>query len=252
MFPTCRAMYQPVALASLSLYLNLSAVASFGLGMARLSLRHPLDQVSSSSHSTKQSRQATMVTAEPTSHVLKTVSVDLGDRTYPIYIGDGLLEQGDLLRNHVTSNKALVITNDRVGPLYLDQTVKVLEEGGVEVETVVLPDGEEYKSLEVLTKVLDKALESRLDRTCTFVALGGGVIGDMVGFAAAIYQRGVKFVQVPTTLMAMVDSAVGGKTAVNHPLGKNMIGAFYQPQAVLADTATLATLPDRELVRRLP
>ncbi|CAM9259318.1 unnamed protein product, partial [Hapterophycus canaliculatus] len=160
-----------------------------------------------------------------------------------------LSRSGDLLRRHVTSKKALVITNDRVGPLYLDKTVKVtiLEAGGVEVETVVLPDGEEFKSLEVLTQVLDKALSSRLDRKTTFVALGGGVIGDMVGFAAAIYQRGVKFVQVPTTLMAMVDSAVGGKTAVNHPLGKNMIGAFYQPQAVLADMSTLKSLPDREL-----
>lgn len=179
--------------------------------------------------------------------LLKTVTVDLDQRSYPIYIGTGILDSGDLLRKHVTSKKALVITNDRVGPLYLEQTVKILEAGGVEVETVVLPDGEEFKSLEVLTKILDKALETRLDRKTTFVALGGGVIGDMVGFAAAIYQRGVNFVQVPTTLMAMVDSAVGGKTAVNHPLGKNMIGAFYQPQAVIADMDTLRTLPDREL-----
>eukprot|EP00903_Cladosiphon_okamuranus_P012199 g11442.t1 len=188
-----------------------------------------------------------LLIGQPVAGLLKTVTVELEDRSYPIYIGEGILESGDLLRRHVTSRKALVITNDKVGPLYLAQTVKVLEAGGVEVETVVLPDGEEFKSLEILTKILDKALSARLDRKTTFVALGGGVIGDMVGFAAAIYQRGVKFVQVPTTLMAMVDSAVGGKTAVNHPLGKNMIGAFYQPQAVLADTDTLKSLPDREL-----
>ncbi|CAB1115544.1 unnamed protein product [Ectocarpus sp. CCAP 1310/34] len=202
-------------------------------------------------HTTAAARRArtgtSMVATEPAAGLLKTVTVDLGDRSYPIYIGDGILDSGDLLRRHVTSKKALVITNDKVGPLYLDKTVKILEAGGVEVETVVLPDGEEFKSLEVLTKILDKALSARLDRKTTFVALGGGVIGDMVGFAAAIYQRGVKFVQVPTTLMAMVDSAVGGKTAVNHPLGKNMIGAFYQPQAVLADMGTLKSLPDREL-----
>ncbi|CAM9249425.1 unnamed protein product [Ectocarpus sp. 13 AM-2016] len=203
-------------------------------------------------HTTAAARRAptgtNMVATEPAAGLLKTVTVDLGDRSYPIYIGEGILDGGDLLRRHVTSKKALVITNDKVGPLYLDKTVKILEAGGVEVETVVLPDGEEFKSLEVLTKILDKALSARLDRKTTFVALGGGVIGDMVGFAAAIYQRGVKFVQqVPTTLMAMVDSAVGGKTAVNHPLGKNMIGAFYQPQAVLADMGTLKSLPDREL-----
>ncbi|KAG5186105.1 3-Dehydroquinate synthase [Tribonema minus] len=188
-----------------------------------------------------------MVASPPSKTLHSTVEVDLGSRTYPIYIGEGILREGDLLRKHVTSKRALVITNDRVGPLYLDETVAVLREGGVQVETVVLPDGEEYKSMEVLMKIMEAALTHRMDRTCTFVALGGGVIGDMVGFAAAIYQRGVKFVQVPTTLMAMVDSAVGGKTAVNHPLGKNMIGAFYQPQAVIADMATLRTLPDREL-----
>jgi 3-dehydroquinate synthase len=188
-----------------------------------------------------------MVASMEKSKLLSTVDVDLGDRTYPIYIGEGLLKDGGLLLKHVTSKRALVITNDRVGPLYLDDTVQTLRDGGVEVDTVVLPDGEAHKTMDVLMLILEKALTCRLDRSCTFVALGGGVIGDMVGFAAAIYQRGVKFVQVPTTLMAMVDSAVGGKTAVNHPLGKNMIGAFYQPQAVLIDTATLRTLPDREL-----
>jgi len=177
-----------------------------------------------------------------------TLEVDLGERTYPIYIGQGLLEEGSLMRKHVKGKKALVVTNDLIAPIYLDKCVAALEkEGNIEVETVVLPDGEEYKNMEVLNKVLDKALQARLDRKCTFVALGGGVIGDMCGFAAAIYQRGVNFIQVPTTLMAMVDSSVGGKTGVNHHLGKNMIGAFYQPQCVLIDTDTLNSLPDREL-----
>mmetsp|Transcript_21395 Transcript_21395/g.28100 ORF Transcript_21395/g.28100 Transcript_21395/m.28100 type:complete len:454 (-) Transcript_21395:323-1684(-) len=182
------------------------------------------------------------------SHPLEIVEVDLDDRSYPIYIGRNILDDGELLRKHVTGKKALVVTNDVVAPLYLDRTVAALErDGSIEVDTVVLPDGEENKSMEVLMQILDKALAAQFDRKCTFVALGGGVIGDMVGFAAAIYQRGVNFIQVPTTLMAMVDSSVGGKTAVNHPLGKNMIGAFYQPQCVLIDTDTLNSLPDREL-----
>ena len=176
-----------------------------------------------------------------------TVEVELGDRTYPIYIGSGLLAGGDLLRKHVPGNTALVVTNETVAPLYLDRVVAALSEGGeIRVETVVLPDGEEHKNVDVLMKVFDKALDARLDRQTTFVALGGGVIGDMTGFAAASYQRGVHFVQIPTTVMAMVDSSVGGKTGVNHPAGKNMIGAFYQPRCVLVDTDTLSTLPDRE------
>jgi 3-dehydroquinate synthase len=175
------------------------------------------------------------------------VEVELGDRTYPIYIGSGLLAGGDLLRKHVPGNTALVVTNETVAPLYLDRVVAALSEGGeIRVETVVLPDGEEHKNVDVLMKVFDKALDARLDRQTTFVALGGGVIGDMTGFAAASYQRGVHFVQIPTTVMAMVDSSVGGKTGVNHPAGKNMIGAFYQPRCVLVDTDTLSTLPDRE------
>eukprot|EP00904_Undaria_pinnatifida_P013521 jgi/Undpi1/929/HiC_scaffold_10.g04393.m1 len=219
---------------------------AFNIGPSVAMVRHHRHNAAKAT-STAAFASPTMVAAEPVAGLMKTVTVDLDDRSYPIYIGTGILDSGELLRRHVTSKKALVITNDKVGPLYLDKTVAILEAGGVEVETVVLPDGEEFKSLEILTKILDKALSARLDRKTTFVALGGGVIGDMVGFAAAIYQRGVKFVQVPTTLMAMVDSAVGGKTAVNHPLGKNMIGAFYQPQAVLADMDTLKTLPDREL-----
>lgn len=176
-----------------------------------------------------------------------TVEVELGDRTYPIYIGSGLLAGGDLLRKHVPGNTALVVTNETVAPLYLDRVVAALSEGGeIRVEVVILPDGEEHKNMDVLMKVFDKALDARLDRQTTFVALGGGVIGDMTGFAAASYQRGVHFVQIPTTVMAMVDSSVGGKTGVNHPAGKNMIGAFYQPRCVLIDTETLSTLPDRE------
>lgn len=145
-------------------------------------------------------------------------------------------------------SKVLLITNDRISPMYLEKYEKLLtKNSNLQVETLVLPDGEENKSMDVLQNILDKALECTLDRKATFVALGGGVIGDMVGFAAAIYQRGVNFIQIPTTVMAMVDSSVGGKTGVNHPLGKNMIGAFHQPQCVFIDTDTLQTLPDREL-----
>ena len=188
-----------------------------------------------------------MASSVSTASPAATVEVELGDRAYPIYIGSGLLAGGDLLRKHVPGNTALVVTNETVAPLYLDRVVAALSEGGeIRVETVVLPDGEEHKNVDVLMKVFDKALDARLDRQTTFVALGGGVIGDMTGFAAASYQRGVHFVQIPTTVMAMVDSSVGGKTGVNHPAGKNMIGAFYQPRCVLVDTDTLSTLPDRE------
>lgn len=179
---------------------------------------------------------------------MQTVQVALGDRSYPIYIGQGLLDRSDLLQQHVLGKKVLIVTNETVAPLYLDRCINALSSGGRhEIQVVTLPDGEQFKSLEVLQQVWDKALQSRLDRNSTFVALGGGVIGDMCGFAAAAYQRGVHFIQVPTTVMATVDSSVGGKTGVNHPLGKNMIGAFYQPQCVLIDTDTLITLPDREL-----
>lgn len=181
--------------------------------------------------------------AQPTA----TVEVDLGDRSYPIYIGSSLLDNGELIRRHVPGNTALVVTNETIAPLYLDRTVAALSEGGnIRVEVVILPDGEEHKNMDVLMKVFDKALEAKLDRQTTFVALGGGVIGDMTGYAASSYQRGVHFIQIPTTVMAMVDSSVGGKTGVNHPAGKNMIGAFYQPRCVMIDTDTLATLPDRE------
>ncbi|KAL1217070.1 3-dehydroquinate synthase [Cardamine amara subsp. amara] len=181
------------------------------------------------------------------------VEVDLGNRSYPIYIGAGLLDQSELLQRHVHGKRVLVVTNERVAPLYLDKTIDALTRGNpnVTVESVILPDGEKYKDMDTLMKVFDKAIESRLDRRCTFVALGGGVIGDMCGYAAASYLRGVNFIQIPTTVMAQVDSSVGGKTGINHRLGKNMIGAFYQPQCVLVDTDTLNTLPDREMASGL-
>lgn len=179
------------------------------------------------------------------------VKVDLSDgRDYPIYIGDGFddIEAGKLLRSHITGKRALLITNDRIEHWYLEKYKNILQqEGDVQIDTLVLPDGEANKNMQVLEMILDKCLTLGLDRKVTLIALGGGVIGDMVGFASAIYQRGVNFIQIPTTVMAMVDSSVGGKTGVNHPLGKNMIGAFHQPQCVFIDTKNLETLPDREL-----
>lgn len=175
---------------------------------------------------------------------MKTLNVPLADRSYPIYIGPALLG-ADYIRGHIRASQVMVVTNETVAPLYLEKVVDGLS--GLKVETVVLPDGEQFKSLAVLERVFDALLKGRHARTTTLVALGGGVVGDMTGFAAACYQRGVDFVQVPTTLLAQVDSSVGGKTAVNHPLGKNMIGAFYQPKAVVIDTDVLATLPEREL-----
>lgn len=181
------------------------------------------------------------------------VEVDLGNRSYPIYIGAGLLDEPGLLQRHVHGKRVLVVTNTTIAPIYLDKVVHALtyKNVNVTVESVILPDGEKYKNMETLMKVFDKAIESRLDRRCTFVALGGGVIGDMCGYAAASYLRGVNFIQIPTTVMAMVDSSVGGKTGINHSLGKNLIGAFYQPQCVLIDTNTLKTLPGRELASGL-
>jgi len=176
---------------------------------------------------------------------MRTLHVDLGDRSYPIYIGPRLLSDAELYRRHVTGRKVMIVSNETVAPLYLGRVALALV--GYDVESVILPDGEAYKTLEVLNRIFDALLANRFDRRCTLLALGGGVIGDMAGFAAACYQRGVSFVQVPTTLLAQVDSSVGGKTGVNHPLGKNMIGAFHQPLCVVADTETLDTLPDREL-----
>ena len=178
---------------------------------------------------------------------MRTLSVALDARSYPIHIGTGLLADPGLILPHLKTKRVAVITNTVVGPLYLAPFVAGLRERGLRVTEIVLPDGEAHKDWPTLNLIFDGLLGERCDRSTTLIALGGGVIGDMVGFAAASYQRGVPFIQVPTTLLSQVDSSVGGKTAINHPLGKNMIGAFYQPRLVLADIATLDTLPDREL-----
>lgn len=181
---------------------------------------------------------------------MRVIEVELGGgRNYPIYIGSGLLRRAELFRPHISGSQVMVVSNQTVAPLYLDAVLEALQ--GWEVHSKILPDGEEFKTLTVADSVFSALLEVPCDRLTTVVALGGGVIGDLAGFVAACYQRGVPYIQVPTTLLSQVDSSVGGKTAVNHPLGKNMIGAFYQPRGVIADTDTLRTLPDRELVAGL-
>ena len=186
--------------------------------------------------------------SEHTHRVAPTLlNVDLGERSYPITIGPGLLSNGDLLARHISGRKVAIVTNTTVAPLYLERVAAPLREAGREVIAIILPDGEEYKNWASLMQVFDTLLANQADRRTTLVALGGGVIGDLTGYAAASYMRGVPFVQIPTTLLSQVDSSVGGKTGINHPLGKNMIGAFYQPRAVLADTSSLDTLPAREL-----
>ncbi|MBB5213073.1 3-dehydroquinate synthase [Microbulbifer hydrolyticus] len=177
---------------------------------------------------------------------MHSLHVDLGDRSYPILIGSGLLKDPRYFEQCIRGKQVLIVTNETIAPLYLETVLAALS-GFAKIDTVQLPDGEAFKTLDTVNRVFDTLLEKRHDRSTTIVALGGGVIGDMSGFAAACYQRGVDFVQVPTTLLSQVDSSVGGKTGVNHPLGKNMIGAFYQPQLVLIDIETLTTLPDREL-----
>jgi 3-dehydroquinate synthase len=176
---------------------------------------------------------------------MKTLTVSLAERSYPIYIGEGLIERGELYNSHIRGKQVLIVTNDVVAPLYLERVQNSLKP--FQVDSVIIPDGESYKSMDSMMTVFDKLLGGRYSRNATIIALGGGVIGDLAGFSAACYQRGVPFIQIPTTLLAQVDSSVGGKTAVNHPQGKNMIGAFYQPQCVIADTGALATLPEREL-----
>ncbi|MGE0387812.1 MAG: 3-dehydroquinate synthase [Gammaproteobacteria bacterium] len=176
---------------------------------------------------------------------MPTLTVDLGPRSYPIHIGPGLLDDAALLSRAVRGRQVLLVTNTTVAPLYLARVSAALADR--DLRTIELPDGEEHKTLAAFEAICTAALDARFDRDCSFVALGGGVVGDLTGFAAASYQRGVDFVQLPTTLLAQVDSSVGGKTGVNHALGKNMIGAFHQPSAVIADVAALATLPPREL-----
>lgn len=178
---------------------------------------------------------------------MRSLEVSLAERSYPILIGLGLLDDASLLLPALKTKRAVIVTNEVVAPLYLARLSTALRAAGVEVAEVILPDGEVHKDWPTLNKIFDALLGSRAERSTTLIALGGGVVGDMTGFAAATYQRGVPFIQIPTTLLAQVDSSVGGKTAINHPLGKNMIGAFYQPRRVLADVSTLDTLPDREL-----
>lgn len=177
---------------------------------------------------------------------MQTLHVELGDRRYPIFIGSDLNPQS-LLEPYIKAKQVMIVTNTTVAPLYLEHYMTAIEALGKTVATCILPDGEKYKNIEHLNLIFDALLEAGFNRDATVLALGGGVIGDMAGFASACFQRGVYFIQVPTTLLSQVDSSVGGKTGINHPLGKNMIGAFQQPQVVLADMAQLSTLPDREL-----
>lgn len=176
---------------------------------------------------------------------MQVLHVDLQERSYPIYIGEQLFSDPARLHQHIRGRQVCIVTNETLAPLFLQPLLDVLSD--YQVDTCVLPDGEAYKTLEVWGRIFDTLLTARHNRTTTLIALGGGVIGDMTGFAAASYQRGVDFIQVPTTLLSMVDSSVGGKTGVNHPLGKNMVGAFYQPNAVFADIGLLSSLPVREL-----
>jgi 3-dehydroquinate synthase len=178
---------------------------------------------------------------------MQTLTVGLAERSYPIHIGTGLLQNAELLAAHLPRKRAAIVTNTTVAPLYLEQLRHTLALIGVQSVSVILPDGEIYKTAETLNLIYDALLTERCERSTPLIALGGGVIGDMTGFAAATYLRGVPFIQIPTTLLSQVDSSVGGKTGINHPLGKNMIGAFYQPRLVLADISTLNTLPDKEL-----
>jgi len=177
-------------------------------------------------------------------YFMKTLNLDLGNKSYPIHIGQDLLTQADLLTQHIQGKQVMIVTNTTVAPLYLAKVKALLTL--FTVAEVILPDGEQYKTLDTVNEIFTALLTARFDRSCTLIALGGGVVGDMTGFAAASYQRGVNFIQIPTTLLSQVDSSVGGKTGVNHPLGKNMIGAFYQPKCVLIDVDTLDTLDDRQ------
>ena len=178
---------------------------------------------------------------------MQTIRVALGERSYPVHVGQGLIEQIELITSHLPQPRVALVTNTTVAPLYLAKAIGAFEKQGVKVVPIVLPDGEDHKDWQTLNLVFDALLQHKCDRKTALVALGGGVIGDITGFAAATFMRGVPFAQMPTTLLAQVDSSVGGKTGINHPLGKNMLGAFHQPLAVLADIDTLSTLPDNEL-----
>ncbi len=178
--------------------------------------------------------------------MIQTLQVALGDRAYSIHIGANIITQADLILPHLKRKQVAIVTNTTVAPLYLNKLAQPLRDAGVSVIEIILPDGEAYKNSDTLNLIYDALLKNRCERSTTLIALGGGVIGDLTGYAAATYLRGVPFIQIPTTLLSQVDSSVGGKTGINHPLGKNMIGAFYQPKVVLADIETLKTLPARE------
>lgn len=180
---------------------------------------------------------------------METLSVALGERSYPIFIGTDLLSNSQLYAPHIHGQQVCIVTNETIAPIYLDRLKHNLS--AAKISSVILPDGEAHKNLTTLNEIFTALLTEKHNRTTTLIALGGGVVGDMTGFAAACYQRGVNFIQIPTTLLSMVDSSVGGKTGVNHPMGKNMIGAFYQPQAVIADISLLKTLPSREVAAGL-
>jgi len=177
---------------------------------------------------------------------MQTLQVALGDRSYFIHIGSRLIQKAELILPYLNRKQVAVVTNTTVAPLYLEKLAQPLRDAGVSVIEIILPDGEAYKNSETLNLIYDALLQNRCERSTTIIALGGGVIGDLTGYAAATYLRGVPFIQIPTTLLSQVDSSVGGKTGINHPMGKNMIGAFYQPKLVLADIDTLQTLPPRE------
>lgn len=189
----------------------------------------------------------TLDLSPPIKQTMQTLNVGLGDRSYPIQIGLNLMQQSSLLLAHIPHKRVAIVSNTTVAPLYLEPLKHALTSNGIQVQTIILPDGEKFKNAESLNAIYDALLTNRCERTTPLIALGGGVIGDLTGYAAATYLRGVPFIQIPTTLLAQVDSSVGGKTGINHPLGKNMIGAFYQPQVVLADVSSLHTLSDKEL-----
>ena len=185
-------------------------------------------------------------------HIQHQLEVNLGDRSYPIYIGTGLVGQADLIGQHILGQSALIVTNSTVAPLYLEAVQQALDSRQIRHDRIVLDDGEQYKTMTSVETIIDLLLTNRHDRRTTVIALGGGVIGDIAGFAASIYQRGVNFIQIPTTLLSQVDSSVGGKTAVNLKQGKNLVGAFHQPAGVYLDIETLRSLPRRQHGRRLP
>ena len=182
---------------------------------------------------------------------MKTLQVSLGDRSYPIHIGSGLISKPELFKPYIANKSVFIVSNTTVAPLYSKKLINTISEDAKSIHEVILPDGESYKDWATLQKIFDAMLANGADRKSVIIALGGGVIGDMAGFAAASFMRGIRFIQVPTTLLSQVDSSVGGKTGINHPLGKNMVGAFYQPQAVIADLDTLKTLPPKELAAGL-